>query len=183
MTITESGLIGKSVPRTDIMDKITGCAEFVDDIQFGPNLLHGRLVRSPYPHALIKKIDTSKAEALPGVKAVVTGKDLTARLGLYLVDRPIFAYDRVRVYGEPVAGVVASSEHIAVEAVKLVEVEYEVLPAIFAVDNKKGRESVVNFRKERGYLVVHELAPQFTLRAGKYHVASIFNRRLIRKVR
>ncbi|RLD08710.1 MAG: hypothetical protein DRI65_01385, partial [Chloroflexota bacterium] len=80
MTITESGLIGKSVQRTDVMDKVTGCAVFVDDIQFGPKLLHSRLVRSPHPHALIKKIDTSKAEALPGVRAVVTGKDLTARL-------------------------------------------------------------------------------------------------------
>jgi len=156
MTITESGLIGKSVQRTDVMDKVTGCAVFVDDIQFGPKLLHSRLVRSPYPHALIKKIDTSKAEALPGVRAVVTGKDLTARLGLYLIDRPIFAYDRVRVYGEPVAGVVATSEDIAVEAVKLVDVEYEVLPAIYdpvesaqpdapLIHPDLGSYSVVNF--------------------------------------
>ncbi|MCD6425049.1 MAG: molybdopterin-dependent oxidoreductase, partial [Anaerolineales bacterium] len=156
MTITESGLIGKSVQRTDVMDKVTGCAVFVDDIQFGPNLLYSRLVRSPYPHALIKKIDTSKAEALPGVRAVVTGKDLTARLGLYLIDRPIFAYDRVRVYGEPVAGVVATSEDIAIEAVKLVEVEYEVLPAIYdpvesaqpdapLIHPDLGSYSVVNF--------------------------------------
>ena len=113
------------------MDKVTGCAVFVDDVQFGPNLLHGRLVRSPHPHALIKSINTEKAEALPGVRAVVTGKDLTAKMGLYLIDRPIFASDRVRVYGEPVAGVVATSENIAVEAVNLVEVEYEVLPAIY----------------------------------------------------
>ena len=131
MTITESGLIGKSVKRTDGLDKITGCAVFVDDIQFGPNLLHSRLVRSPYPHALIKNIDTKKAEALPGVRAVVTGKDIEARLGLYLIDRPIFASDRARYYGEPVAGVVATSEQIAVEAAALVEVDYEILPAIY----------------------------------------------------
>jgi len=131
MTITESGLIGKSVKRTDGLDKITGCAVFVDDIQFGPNLLHSRLVRSPYPHALIKNIDTKKAEALPGVRAVVTGKDMEARLGLYLIDRPIFASDRARYYGEPVAGVVATSEQIAVEAAALVEVDYEALPAIY----------------------------------------------------
>jgi carbon-monoxide dehydrogenase large subunit len=114
-----------------MVDKVTGCAVFVDDIQFGPNLLHSRLVRSPHPHALIKKINTAKAEALSGVRAVVTGKDLKARLGLYLIDRPIFADERVRYYGEPVAGVVAVTEDIAVEAAKLVEVDYEVLPAIY----------------------------------------------------
>ena len=131
MTITESGLIGKSVPRTEVIDKVTGCAVFVDDIQFGPNLLHSRLVRSPYAHALIKKIDTRKALELPGVRAVVTGKDLSALMGLYLIDRPIFASDRVRYYGEPVAGVVATSEDIAEKATRLIEVDYEVLPAIY----------------------------------------------------
>ena len=60
MKISESGLIGRSVQRTDVIDKVTGCAVFVDDIQFGPNLLHSRLVRSPHSHALIKKIDTKK---------------------------------------------------------------------------------------------------------------------------
>jgi carbon-monoxide dehydrogenase large subunit len=131
MKISESNLVGQSVMRTEMIDKVTGCAVFVDDIHFGPNLLHSRLVRSPHPHALIKKIDTSKALEVPGVRAVVTGKDLTARLGLYLIDRPIFAADRVRYYGEPVAGVVATSEAIAVKAARLVEVEYEVLPGIF----------------------------------------------------
>ena len=131
MINSEKSLIGQSVQRTDIIDKVTGCAVFVDDIPFGPNLLHSRLVRSPHPHALIKSINTKKAEQQPGVRAVVTGKDLTARMGLYLIDRPIFASERVRYYGEPVAGVVATTEEIAVEAAKLVEVEYEVLPAVY----------------------------------------------------
>ncbi len=131
MKTSESSLIGQSVQGTDIIEKVTGCTVFVDDIQFGANLLHSRLVRSPYPHALIKKIDTTRAEKLPGVRAVVTGKDLTAKMGLYLIDRPIFAADRVRHYGEPVAGVVAITEDIAVEAAKLVDIDYEVLPAIY----------------------------------------------------
>jgi len=80
---------------------------------------------------LIKKINTKDALELPGVRTVVTGKDLTARLGLYLIDRPIFATDRVRYYGEPVAGVVAISEEIAVEAAKLIKIDYEVLPAVY----------------------------------------------------
>lgn len=123
--------VGKSVPRIDVFEKVTGAAIYADDMQFGPGLYHGRLVRSPLAHALIKGIDASKALALPGVKAVITGADVPQNIGLYLVDRPILARDRVRYVGEPVAGVVASSEEIAVEAAALVEVEYEELPAVF----------------------------------------------------
>ncbi len=129
--MAEFSAVGKNVPRVDIYEKVTGSAVFADDRQFGPGLYYGRLVRSPYAHALIKKIDVSKALEVPGVKAVVTGKDFPGRIGLYLVDRPIFATDRVRYVGDPVAGVVAVSEEIAEEAARLVEVEYEELPAVF----------------------------------------------------
>ena len=123
--------VGKSVPRVDAYEKVTGSAIYADDMQFGPGLYYGRLVRSPHAHALIRSIDASKALALPGVKAVVTGQDFPKNIGLYLIDRPIFARDRVRYVGEPVAGVVASSEEMAEEAAQLVEVEYEVLTAVF----------------------------------------------------
>ena len=83
--------IGESVTRVDALEKVTGAAIYADDFQFGPGLLFARIVRSPHPHALIKKIDTSKAKALPGVKAVVTGEDFPGYLGLYLQDRNIFA--------------------------------------------------------------------------------------------
>ncbi len=126
-----SNPVGKDVPRVDAYEKITGAATFVDDMQFGPGLYYGRLVRSPHAHALIKKVDISKALEVPGVKAVVTGEDVPARIGLYLVDRPIFARDRVRYVGDPVAGVIAISEDIAEEAAQLVVVEYEELPAVF----------------------------------------------------
>ncbi|MBN1179022.1 MAG: molybdopterin-dependent oxidoreductase, partial [Anaerolineae bacterium] len=131
MTAFTSDPVGKSVLRVDMHEKITGAATFADDMQFGPGLYFGRLVRSPHAHALVKRIDASKALALPGVKAVVTGADVGARIGLYLIDRPIFPTDRVRCVGEPVAGVVANSEEIAEEAAQLVEVDYEVLPAVF----------------------------------------------------
>ena len=123
--------VGKSVTRIDAFEKATGAAVYVDDLQFGPGLYYGKMVRSPYPHALIKRIDTSKALAYPGVKAVVTGKDSPLPFGLYLKDRKIYATDRVRFVGEPVAGVVAISEEIAEKAAELVEVEYEELPAVF----------------------------------------------------
>ncbi len=123
--------VGKSVPRVDAYDKVTGAARYVDDMQFGPGLYYGKLVHSPYAHALIKKVDVSKALALPGVKAVVTGEDTPRRIGLYMKDRYIFARDRVRYVGEPVAGVVATTAEIAEQAAKLVEVEYEELEPIF----------------------------------------------------
>ena len=123
--------VGKSVQRVDMYDKLTGTAQFADDLQFGPGLYYGRLARSPYAHALIRKVDTSKALAMPGVKAVVTGEDFPTLMGLYLKDRPLLAVDRVRHVGEAVAGVVAVSEEIAEAAVQLVEVEYDELPAVF----------------------------------------------------
>ena len=79
-------LIGASVKRLDVEEKVTGAAVFTDDFQFGPGLLYARIKRSPHPHALIKSIDTSKAEKLPGVKAVVTGADYPGYIGLYLKD-------------------------------------------------------------------------------------------------
>ncbi len=123
--------VGKSVQRVDMHDKLTGTAQFADDLQFGPGLYYGRLVRSPCAHALVKHIDSTKALRLRGVKAVVTGQELPAQIGLYLKDRPVFARDRVRYVGDPVAGVIAVSEEIAEDAAQLVEVQYEELPAVF----------------------------------------------------
>ncbi|NJN98422.1 MAG: molybdopterin-dependent oxidoreductase [Anaerolineales bacterium] len=123
-------LIGASVPRLDGFEKVTGAAQFADDLQFGPGLLYARIKRSPHPHALIKSIDISQAKALPGVKAVVTGEDFPGFIGLYLKDRYIFARDRVRYVGEAVAGVAAVSEAVAEKAVELIKIEYELLEPV-----------------------------------------------------
>ncbi|MBI3763122.1 MAG: molybdopterin-dependent oxidoreductase [Chloroflexi bacterium] len=123
-------LIGESVTRVDAREKVTGAAIFTDDMQFGPGLLFARILRSPHPHALIKRIDVSKAKALPGVKAVATGELTPGYIGLYLHDRHIFCRDRVRYVGDPVAGVAAIDEETAQRAVDLIEVEYEVLPPV-----------------------------------------------------
>jgi CO/xanthine dehydrogenase Mo-binding subunit len=136
MAITETtesikGPVGKNMPRVDVHEKVTGAAIYTDDFQFGNALLFARIKRSPLPHALIKSIDTSKAEALPGVKVVVTGKDFPKRIGLYLKDKFIFARDRVRFVGEAVAGVAAVSEEIAEKALDLIEVDYEPLEPVF----------------------------------------------------
>ena len=134
-------LIGESITRIDCFDKVTGSAVYTDDIQFGPSLLHARIKRSPFPHALIKKIDTSKAKELPGVKVIVTGEDFPGYFGLYLKDKFIFARDRVRFVGEAVAGVAATTEEIAEKAIDLIEVEYEELDAVFDPEYGASKEA------------------------------------------
>jgi len=124
-------IIGESVIRLDAREKAIGATQFADDFQFGPGLLYARILRSPHPHALIKKIDVSKAKALPGVKAIVTGDETPGFIGLYLQDRHIFCRDRARYVGDPVAGVAAVDEETAEKALELIEVEYEPLPGVF----------------------------------------------------
>ena len=123
--------VGHSSIRIDGLEKVTGAAQYVDDIDFGPDLLYAEVVESPHAHALIKSIDTSAAEAVPGVVKVVTGADFPYRFGLYMKDRFIFAQDRVRFVGEQVAAVVARDQKTAKRAAKLVVVEYEELTPIF----------------------------------------------------
>ncbi len=100
-------VVGTPATRIDGLEKVTGAAEYVDDIEFGADLLHAGIVESPHPHARIVSIDTSAAEALPGVVKVVTGEDFPFTFGLYMKDRYVFAQDRVRFVGEQVAAVVA----------------------------------------------------------------------------
>lgn len=123
--------VGKSVRRLDVLEKVTGSAHYTDDIPFGNSLLFGRVKRSPVAHGIIKRIDVSKAKALPGVKVVVTGADFPNLVGLYLKDKTIFAIDRVRFIGEGIAAVAAISEEIAEKAIDLIEVDIEPLPAVF----------------------------------------------------
>jgi len=123
--------VGKSEKRVDGIKKVTGFVRYTDDLKLS-GMLYARIKKSPYPHARILKIDTSKAEKLPGVKVIITGKDVPIRVGLYLEDKTFLAIDKVRFIGEPVAAVAAESEEIAEEAVSLIEVDYEELSAIFS---------------------------------------------------
>lgn len=127
----EYSVIGKSIPQIDAREQALGLTEFVSDIKL-PGMLHGRIVRSPYPHARILNIDISKAKSLPGVKAVATAED-TPKIpfGPRTEDWTIMAVDKVRFIGDEVAGVAAVDEDIAEEALDLIRVEYEELPAVF----------------------------------------------------
>jgi len=124
--------VGKPVPRIDALEKVTGRAVYIDDLRFS-DLLYGKILRSPHAHARIKRINTSKAEGLTGVKAVVTGKDAPFRGGEAIRDQPFLAVDKTRCVGEPVAAVAAETEHIAEQAIKLIEIEYEPIPAVHDV--------------------------------------------------
>ena len=123
-------VVGHSVPRIDGRRKVTGAAVYVNDLVV-PGMLHGKLLRSPYPHARIRSIDTARAEALPGVRAVVTGRRVVTGLwGSQIKDQPTLPADRVRYAGEPVAAVAADTEEIAARACGLIDVAYEELPFV-----------------------------------------------------
>ncbi len=123
--------VGQPLPRPDAVEKVTGTAKYADDLSF-PGMLYGATLRSPYPYARIKRIDTSKAKALPGVRAVLTHEDVPGRKvhGLVHKDWPVLCWDVVRYVGDAVAIVAADTQEIADEALKLIEVEYEPLEPV-----------------------------------------------------
>lgn len=127
----EENYIGKGLKRLDSEEKVTGKIRYMTDMNF-PGMLWGAVHRSNYPHALIKSIDTSEAEALPGVEAVITWKDVPGLNGFGIVvqDQPVLCKEKVRYRGDAVAAVAATSKELAKKAIKLIRVEYEELPVV-----------------------------------------------------
>ena len=134
--MSDYSVIGKRVRRIDGTEMVTGNAKYTFDLVL-PNMLYGKILRSPHPHAKIINIDTTPAEKIIGVKAVVTGKDTLGRKnGIWrrfseLCDEEILCRTKVRYVGDPVAAVAAIDEDTAEEACQLIKVEYEELPATF----------------------------------------------------
>ena len=143
MTVQDNKWIGKRTIRPDGTDKVTGRAAYAADTTM-TGMIWGKVLRSPHPHARIRSINTSRAEALPGVRAVMTGADFVQ----FPVDKPvpigiqdmrwmsrnIMAREKALFPGHPVAAVAATTEAIAAEALKLIEVDYEVLPWVIGVE-------------------------------------------------
>ena len=128
--MNHSSIIGQRVPKLDAPDKATGRATYGHDVRL-PGMLHGSILYSRYPHARILRVDTSRAERLPGVKCVLTAaENPDTRFG-YGKDSTPFKGDVVRSLQDEVAGVVAVDEETAEEAISLIEVEYEPMPALF----------------------------------------------------
>ena len=143
MGATDQGVIGQSVRRKEDMRFLTGAGQYTDDVTF-PHQTCGYFLRSPHAHAKIRKIDTAKAKAAPGVVAIFTGEDLTGVNGLpcgWLITgtdgkpmneppHPVLAQGKVRHVGDQVALVIAESANQAKDAAELIDVDYEVLPAV-----------------------------------------------------
>ena len=123
--------VGRSIPRKDGLGKTTGDTKFFSDMIL-PNMLWAKVVRSKYPHALIRKIDASKAESLPGVVTVLTHKDVPGLngFGIVIPDQPVLCSDKVRFLGDAISVIAAESKEIAETAAQLVDVDYEPLPVV-----------------------------------------------------
>jgi 4-hydroxybenzoyl-CoA reductase subunit alpha len=144
-------VIGKRLALVDAAGKTTGAGKYTDDLTL-PGTLIGKILHSPHPHARIKSIDATRALALPGVVAVVVGADAPNKYGILPVghDETALAVDKVRYVGDNVACLVAESEALAQQALELVDVQYELLPAWF--DPEKSMQAQADF--------IHEQKPQ-----------------------
>lgn len=161
-------IIGKRNRRFGDIEKATGTTKFVHDMYF-PNMLYGKIFRSTVPHAKILSINTARAKALPGVKAVITSKDIPkVYYGIWTRDMLIFAFDTVRYIGEPIAAVAAETEEIAEEALGLIDVKYKELPAVFDVEQAFYSDKVIIHPTAKDYW---RLYPESQVK-GRYNINS-----------
>jgi 4-hydroxybenzoyl-CoA reductase subunit alpha len=126
-------IVGKRIPHRDAVEKVKGSAVFASDIKLN-GMLHGKILRSPVPHAQIRNIDISKAKKLKGVKAIITSKDtpqIKFSISPTWADKLILVDKKVRYIGDEIAAVAAVDEETAEEALELIEVDWEELPAVF----------------------------------------------------
>src|SRR3989304_3751749 len=147
--------VTRSVTRRDAVDKAVGRAEYGADIRL-QGMLQGKILHSPHAHARIVRIDTSRAEKVIGVKAIITGEDTgRSRVGRFLRDRTILAQGKVRHRGESGAAVAAVDKDTATEALQLIRVDYEELPAVFDPEEAmKPGAPIVHEEAENNILVV-----------------------------
>ena len=143
---SEYKVVGTRPIRHDGTDKVTGRAKYGTDFQTA-GMYYGKVLRSPHAHAIIKSIDVSKALALPGVEAVITGKDMPgannpdASRGTQMASDNLLARTKVLYKGHPVAAVAAANQHVAEAALDLIKVEYEVLPAVMTVQQAMAKDA------------------------------------------
>ena len=143
--MTASGkfaVIGKPLAKVDVAGKVTGRAKYADDISL-PGMLWGKVLRSIYPHAIIESVDVSRALAVPGVRAVLTGNDMPEKYGILPVsqDETALATDRVRYAGEPVAAVAATTPEAAEEALERIRVAYRPLKSVMSIEDALDEKS------------------------------------------
>ena len=161
---TKESFIGSNVRRLDAPGKVTGALRYAGDMTM-PNMLHMQVLRSPHPHAKIISIDTSEAETLPGVEGVITSADVPGKdgFGVFVHDQPVMARDKVRYVGEAVAAVAAEDLETAKQAVRLIKVVYQEIPAVFTP-----HEALLE-----GAPVVHDYAPDNLVKHIPIHKGDI----------
>ena len=164
MVKREFKYVGHSVARVDGVEKVTGRAKFVGDLHI-PGMLHGKILRSPYPHARIRSIDATRAEALPGVVAVLTAADI-ADLNPIYNGRPVIAMNKVRYVGEPVAAVAAVDLATAEEALPLIQVDYEELPAAVGIEAALKKDAPLIHEEKGSNVGTHEKVSRGDVDAG-----------------
>ena len=166
----QTRVVGKPVPRPDALAKVTGQAIFAADLYFD-NMLHAKVLRSSRPHARIRRIDTSKARAIPGVVAVLTADDIpgTRTHGTVRADWPSLCWDKVCYTGDALALVAAETEAIAEEALSLIEVEYEPLPAVFSPQEALTPGAPLVHENTPGNLLKHIKVRKGDVKAGFTH--------------
>lgn len=165
---TRYSVIGKRIPPIDGILKATGAAKFTLDLQL-PGMLYGKILRSPYPHAKILRIDTEKAQQLPGVRSIVAGSDSPkVKFGTFMHlpqthDQYALAIDKVRYIGEEVAAIAAVDEWVAQDALDLISVDYDPLPALF--------DPVEAMKPEAP--LIHEGVEKNTSRVARFHFGDV----------
>jgi CO/xanthine dehydrogenase Mo-binding subunit len=149
-------MVGARLPRLEAVGKINGAAKYTDDMSL-PFMLHGAILGSPFPHARIVSYDVSRARAFPGVEAVITAQDFPyLPLGAIVKDETILARDKVRYVAEPVAAVAPLDRVTALEAIKLIDIEYEELPAVLDIDQALAPDAPILHERLRDYFKIFD---------------------------
>src|ERR1043166_1324622 len=156
--------IGRSVPRVDAVEKVTGAAKFLGDLAI-PGMLQGKILRSSYPHARILAIDTAKAEALEGVAAVLTAADMGEIVPTYS-GRPVIATKKVRYVGEPIAAVAAVDLDTAEKALSLIDIQYEELPSVVGIDAARANGGPLIHEDRSDNFCAHESVERGNVQEG-----------------
>ncbi len=171
--MTDRNVVGRPLPRLDARAKVTGEYRYGMDWAL-PGMLHGQVVRSPQPHARLLDIDLRQAESLPGVAAILTGRDLPdVRMPGVVWDQPPLARERVRYAGEPVALIAATRPEIAAEAARLIKIRYEPLPVISDAEKALApgasliHEDWAEYRAEEGLVRDGNVCCHSTLKRGE----------------
>ena len=170
--------VNKPIIRVDAYEKVIGKAKFAADLYF-PNMLYGKVLRSKYPYARIVKIDIEKALACPGVEAVITADDIpNNEFGVIVQNQQVLARQQVLYIGDGIAVVAAETKDAAVEAVELIEVEYEELPGIFDPEESAKKDALLIHPELPSNQVVHHLLRKGDVEKGFAQAEVILERSL-----